>query len=166
MVHVAKHNPANQEMATVIGNKARGREGRTMSGCRCATHVDSCTASQGFNHSPLQVTIGHGAVIHACTIEDEALVGMGARVLDGAVVRRHAIVAAGALVAPGTEVPSGEVWAGVPARKLRDVDPEEAAFISSSAESYARLAQAHMEENAKVWLVRAAVGRVVAPGST
>ena len=58
------------------------------------------------------MTIGHGAIIHACTIESEVLIGMGAKVLDGAVVRQGAIVGAGAVVAPGTEVPSGPVWVG------------------------------------------------------
>jgi gamma-carbonic anhydrase len=100
------------------------------------------------------VTVGHGAVIHACTIEDEVLVGMGAKVLDGAVVRKGAIVAAGSVVAPGTEVPSGQVWAGCPARYLRDLEPEEASFLSHSAQRYVELAKEHWNENTKVFLVR------------
>ena len=58
-----------------------------------------------------RVTVGHSAVLHACTLEDECLVGMGATVLDGAVIGTKSMVAAGALVSPGTKVPSGELWA-------------------------------------------------------
>ena len=65
------------------------------------------------------VTIGHGATIHAADIEDCALLGMGATVMDGARVQKGAIVAAGALVPPGATVPSGEIWAGSPAKLLR-----------------------------------------------
>lgn len=100
------------------------------------------------------MTIGHGAIIHACTIESEVLIGMGAKVLDGVVVRQGAIVGAGAVVAPGTEIPSGQVWVGCPARYLRDLEPEEEAFLSSSAANYARLARVHWAENTKTWLVR------------
>ena len=67
------------------------------------------------------ITIGHGAIVHACTLEDSCFVGMGATVLDGAVVERQAMVAAGALVTPGKRVPTGELWAGNPAKKMRDL---------------------------------------------
>ena len=102
----------------------------------------------------MQCTIGHGAIVHACTIEDEVLVGMGARVLDGAVVRRGSIVAAGALVPPNTEIPAGQVWAGCPAKFLRELEPAEEAFLSHSAENYAKLAAEHWFENTKTYLVR------------
>src|SRR5699024_10546522 len=62
------------------------------------------------------VTIGHGAVVHACTLQDTCLIGMHATVLDGAVVERHAFVGAGALIAPGKVVGEGELWLGNPAR--------------------------------------------------
>ncbi|KFM26034.1 Uncharacterized protein F751_3672 [Auxenochlorella protothecoides] len=89
------------------------------------------------------VTVGHGAVIHAATLGDRVVIGMGAVVMDGAVVEPESIVAAGALVTPGTVVPSGQVWAGSPARFLRDLAPGEAEFIAAAAEDYARLA-AHL----------------------
>lgn len=98
--------------------------------------------------------VGHGAIIHACTIESEVLIGMGAKVLDGSVVRRGSIVGGGSVVAPGTEIPSGQVWMGCPARYARQLLPEEEAFLSSSADNYAELAEAHFEENTKTWLVR------------
>lgn len=95
------------------------------------------------------VTVGHGAVLHACTLEDASFVGMGATVMDGATVQRGAMVAAGALVTPGTVVPSGQIWAGQPARFLRAMTGDESAFIRKSAENYAVLAQQHAAENSK-----------------
>jgi len=86
------------------------------------------------------VTIGHGAVLHACTIEARCLVGLRASILDGARVESGAMVAAGAVVTPRKVVPSGELWAGVPARKLRDLTKEEIADIAASAQRYADLA--------------------------
>ena len=85
------------------------------------------------------VTIGHKAVIHACTIEDAVLVGMGAIVLDGAVVRKHAFIGAGALVAPGKVVGEGELWLGNPARKARMLSDAEIDALYYSARHYVRL---------------------------
>lgn len=70
-----------------------------------------------------RVTIGHGAIIHGCTIEDDALIGMGAVVLDGAVVQKGAMVAAGALVAGGTVVEAGTLYTGIPASFKKSLDP-------------------------------------------
>lgn len=82
------------------------------------------------------VTVGHMALIHACTLEDECLIGMKACVMDGAVVERHAWVAAGALVTPGKRVLSGQLWAGMPARYVRDVRPEDVEMIREAARLY------------------------------
>lgn len=95
------------------------------------------------------VTVGHSAVIHGCTIEDDTFIGMGATLLDGVVVEKHAMVAAGALVRQNTRIPSGEVWGGNPAKFLRKLTDEEIAFISESATNYSNLALAHAAENAK-----------------
>ncbi|KAL0379270.1 UNVERIFIED_CONTAM: Gamma carbonic anhydrase 1, mitochondrial [Sesamum radiatum] len=95
------------------------------------------------------VTVGHSAVLHGCTVEDESFVGMGATLLDGVVVEKHAMVAAGALVRQNTRIPAGEVWGGNPARFLRKLTEGEIAFISQSAINYANLAQLHASENAK-----------------
>ncbi|XP_027331586.1 gamma carbonic anhydrase 1, mitochondrial isoform X1 [Abrus precatorius] len=95
------------------------------------------------------VTVGHSAVLHGCTVEDEAFVGMGATLLDGVVVERHAMVAAGALVRQNARIPSGEVWAGNPAKFLRKLTDEEITFISQSATNYTNLAQVHAAENMK-----------------
>ena len=82
------------------------------------------------------VTIGHCVHLHACTLQDTCLIGSGAIVLDGVTVESHAQIAAGAVVSPGKTVPSGELWGGVPARKLRDLTPEEIATIRANAEWY------------------------------
>ncbi|KAK9670192.1 hypothetical protein RND81_13G184500 [Saponaria officinalis] len=95
------------------------------------------------------VTVGHSAVLHACTVDDEAFVGMGATLLDGVVVEKHAMVAAGALVRQNTRIPSGQVWGGNPAKFLRNLTEEEIAFITQSAANYTNLAQIHAAENAK-----------------
>ena len=85
------------------------------------------------------VTIGHKAVIHACTIEDAVLVGMGAIVLDGAVVKKHGFVGAGALIPPGKVVGEGELWLGNPARKARLLTEAEIEALYYSAGHYVRL---------------------------
>ncbi len=85
------------------------------------------------------VTVGHGAVIHACTLDDACLVGMHATVLDGAVVKRHAFVGAGALVPPGKVVGEGELWLGNPARCVRKLDAEAIEQLHYSAAHYVRL---------------------------
>jgi carbonic anhydrase/acetyltransferase-like protein (isoleucine patch superfamily) len=85
------------------------------------------------------VTIGHGAILHACTLEDVCLIGMHATVLDGARVCRHAMVGAGALVTPGKVVGTGELWLGNPARCVRRLSDREIEQLHYSAQHYVRL---------------------------
>lgn len=85
------------------------------------------------------VTIGHGAIIHACTIEDACLIGMGSVILDGAVVKKHGFVGAGAVLSPGKTVGPGELWLGNPARFVRLLDAQEIEQLSYSAQHYVRL---------------------------
>lgn len=92
------------------------------------------------------VTIGHGAVIHACTLGDCSLVGMHATVLDGAVVGRHAFVGAGALVAPGKVVGEGELWIGNPARCVRRLGDAEIEALRYSARHYVELKDEYLAE--------------------
>lgn len=87
------------------------------------------------------VTVGHSAVLHACTIEDEVLIGMQTCVMDGAVVETRSMVAAGSLVTPGKRVKTGELWAGRPAQYMRDLKKEELEYIDWSAKHYAQLAK-------------------------
>ena len=85
------------------------------------------------------VTIGHGAIIHACTVEDLCLIGMGATVLDGAVVKRYGFVGAGAVVSPGKTVGEAELWLGNPARLVRRLSDREIEQLHYSAQQYVRL---------------------------
>lgn len=70
------------------------------------------------------VSIGHNAIVHGCTIKDNVLIGMGSIVMDGCVVESNSIIAAGAVVTQGTIVPSGSIFAGMPAKKIKDISPE------------------------------------------
>lgn len=85
------------------------------------------------------VTIGHKAIVHACRIEDAALIGMGAIVLDGAVVKKHGFVGAGALIAPGKVVGEGEMWLGNPGRFARRLSEAEIEALYYSAQHYVRM---------------------------
>jgi len=87
------------------------------------------------------VTVGHGAILHACRVEDKCLIGMGAIILDEAVIETGAMVAAGALVPPKKVVKSGQLWGGNPAKYMRDLRAEEVDFLKISADNYVRLSQ-------------------------
>jgi carbonic anhydrase/acetyltransferase-like protein (isoleucine patch superfamily) len=89
------------------------------------------------------VTIGHLALIHACTLEDECMIGMKACVMDGAVVEKHAWIAAGALVTPGKKVLSGQLWSGTPARFVRNLRSDEIETIRNAAALYVDNAMRH-----------------------
>jgi carbonic anhydrase/acetyltransferase-like protein (isoleucine patch superfamily) len=86
------------------------------------------------------VTIGHGAIVHGCTIGDRVLVGMGAIVLDGVLVGDECLIGAGAVVTPGTRVPPGQLLLGNPARITRALTDAERAGLLASATNYARVA--------------------------
>lgn len=85
------------------------------------------------------VSIGHNAIVHGCTIKDHVLIGMGSIIMDDCVIESHCIIAAGAVVTKGTYVPSGSVFAGMPAQKIKDISPElSAGEIDRIAESYVK----------------------------
>ena len=93
------------------------------------------------------VSVGHNVNIHGATIKDYALVGMGATVLDGAVVGEGAIIAANALVLSNTVVPPYTIWAGVPAKQVKEVSPEQAKEINQKiAHNYSMYASWYTEE--------------------
>lgn len=89
------------------------------------------------------VTVGHSAILHACTVHDKGFVGMQACVMDNAVVESYGMVAAGALVPPGKVVRSGELWIGRPAKMVRELTDEEREYIDWSAPHYVRLGEEH-----------------------
>jgi carbonic anhydrase/acetyltransferase-like protein (isoleucine patch superfamily) len=70
------------------------------------------------------VSVGHNALVHGCTVADNVLIGMGSIVMDNCVIEENCIIAAGAVLLEGTKVESGSIWAGVPAKKVKDLSPE------------------------------------------
>lgn len=89
------------------------------------------------------VTVGHRAILHGCTIGDRVLVGMGAIVLDGAEIGEECIVGAGAIVTPGTKVPAGSLLVGAPARVARELRDDERRGLAEQAQRYLELAARH-----------------------
>jgi carbonic anhydrase/acetyltransferase-like protein (isoleucine patch superfamily) len=81
-------------------------------------------------------TVGHGAIVHACTVGDEVLVGMGAVILDGAVIGRQSLIGAKALVTRGTKIPPGSLVLGAPAKVVRKLSKEERAGLKWWAQKY------------------------------
>jgi len=116
----------------------------------CIVHVshDGPHAKLGgfATHIGDDVTIGHGAIIHACVIEDACLIGMGAIVLDGARVQKHGFVGAGAMIAPGKVVGSGELWLGNPGRCIRRLSDAEIEGLYYSAQHYVRLKDRYLAQ--------------------
>ena len=111
-------------------------------------HVDSGNGTKTDGYPTLignDVLIGHKAVVHGCTVESGGFVGMCATILDGAVVEGEAMVAAGALVGPGKRVGRHQLWAGVPAKHLRAMKPEEITGIADGVGHYVKLGQAYRE---------------------
>jgi carbonic anhydrase/acetyltransferase-like protein (isoleucine patch superfamily) len=93
-----------------------------------------------------EVTVGHGAILHACTVEDRCLIGMGATVLDGAVVKTNTMVAAGTLVPPGKVLESGYLYLGNPVRQARALKEKEIEYLSFSAQHYVDLKNKHLAD--------------------
>jgi len=92
------------------------------------------------------VTIGHAAVIHACTIEDYCLIGMHAIVLDGAVIKQHGFLGAGSVLPPGKVVGEGELWLGNPAKCVRLLTDKQIEQLHYSADHYVRLKDVYLAE--------------------
>lgn len=93
-----------------------------------------------------EVTVGHGCVLHGCTVESAAFVGMGSTMLDESVIETGGMLAAGALLAPGKRVRRGELWGGVPARFLRPVDDSEAVAWSEQVAIYLDLVRRYQPQ--------------------
>lgn len=93
------------------------------------------------------VTVGHNAVVHACTVEDMCLIGMGSVLLDGTIVKSGAIIGAGSLVPPGKELEGGYLWLGSPVKRVRELTDNEKAFLEYSAAHYVDLKSRHIVNN-------------------
>jgi len=91
------------------------------------------------------VTVGHSAILHACTVKDEVLVGMGAIILDGSVIGERSIIGAGTLVTGGTIIPPGSLVLGSPAKVVKTLSLDEQAKIKSWAEKYVRVSREYLK---------------------
>ncbi len=110
-----------------IGNKVNIQDGA----------IIHCTYKKAFTTIGNNVSIGHRAIVHGCTLEDNVLIGMGAIVMDHAVVGKNSIIAAGAVVLENTKVEPGSIYAGVPAKKVKSVSQEQfAGLIEGIANNY------------------------------
>ncbi len=107
--------------------------------------VVHCTYRKFGTHIGADVLIGHMALIHGCTIGDGAFIGMKACLMDGVVVEEGAMVAAGALVTPGKVVKAGQLWAGSPARYMRDLTEADRQMMKDVIPHYIRLANRHKD---------------------
>ena len=92
------------------------------------------------------VSIGHGAVVHGCTLEDNVLIGMNATVLNGAHISKNSIVGAGAVVSEGKEFPEGSLILGVPAKAVKQLSDEQVKLIQNNADNYVKLSKQYAEE--------------------
>jgi gamma-carbonic anhydrase len=112
--------------AITIGNNTNIQDGA----------VIHCTYQKAKTVIGNNVSIAHNAIVHGCTIEDNVLIGMGAIVMDDAVIGTESVIAAGAVVLAGTIVPPGSIYAGMPAKKVKDISPEMKAVIQRTATNY------------------------------
>lgn len=110
----------------VMGNRVNIQDGA----------VIHCTYQKTRTLIGNHVSIAHNAIVHGCVIEDEVLIGMGAIIMDGAVIGKNAIIGAGAIVTQNTVVPPGTVWAGNPARYIKEVSPELGEVFMRTANNY------------------------------
>lgn len=122
-----------------MGNKVNVQDGA----------VIHCTYQKNPTNIGNNVSIGHNAVVHGCTVEDDVLIGMGAIVMDRCVVNSNSIIAAGAVVLEGTIVEAGSIYAGVPAKKVKDISPEKiTGEINRIATNYTKYASWFQNYNA------------------
>lgn len=91
-----------------------------------------------------KVTLGHGAIVHACTVEDCTLIGMGAIILDGATIGHHCLIAAGSIIPPGKTIPPKSMVMGQPGKIVKELTDEEAKNLEHHAEKYHKLALRHI----------------------
>ena len=139
------------EQASIwYGTVVRGDVGTIKVGARSNVQDNSVIhITGGFFDTAIgdDVTIGHRAIIHGCTIENNVLIGMGAIIMDGAHIEERVLVGAGALVPPGMRVPSGHLVVGSPAKVVRPLKEKELQLIEYSASHYVEVAGVHRAEN-------------------
>lgn len=125
-----------------IGDRTNIQDGSVLH----VTHQGPLSPEGNALHIGSDVTIGHGAVVHACTIEDECLIGMGSVILDGAVIKKGAMIGAGSVVSPGKVLEGGYLYLGSPARQVRELSQKEKDFLAYSARHYVQLKDDYLNE--------------------
>ncbi len=111
-------------------------------------HVDSPRPGHEAGHPTIvgeEVLIGHLAMVHGCILHDRAFVGLGAIVMDGCEIEGEAMLAAGAMLTPGRKIPSGQLWAGRPAKYVRDLRPADVESMRAGVAHYVELPRRHRE---------------------
>ena len=103
--------------------------------------VIHCTYQKASTTIGSNVSIGHNAIVHGCMVEDNVLIGMGAIIMDGAIIRSGSVIAAGAVVLQGQEIDAGFIYAGVPARKVKEAGKEMHDLIERTAKNYPMYAE-------------------------
>lgn len=146
-VHIGKDSSI-WPMTVIRGDVNKIRiSARTNIQDRCILHVThpGPYTSEGFElNIGNNVTVAHGAILHGCTVHDYCLVGMGATVMDGAVLHSRVLLAAGSLVPPNKILESGYVWSGSPVKKSRPLRDDEFAFIEYVAQHYVDLKNTYL----------------------
>lgn len=163
--HLAKNPDIHQTAwvapgAVVLGDVTLGARSSIWFGCILRADIQRITIGEGTNIQDGTVihlasdlgtivgdftTVGHRALLHACEVGDEVLVGMGAIVMDGAKIGARSIIAAGSLVPKGREIPPGSLVMGSPAKVVRPLDADERASIRGWAEKYIRVTAEHRD---------------------
>lgn len=143
--------------ATLIGAVTIGKDASVWPACVLRADINTIELGEGSNIQDgtmvhladdagvkigKYVTIGHGAIIHACEIQDECLIGMGAIILDNAVIGKNSIVGAGALVTKNTIIPEGSLVLGSPAKVVKQLDDKTKSGIAYWAKKYVKVAHA------------------------
>jgi carbonic anhydrase/acetyltransferase-like protein (isoleucine patch superfamily) len=91
-----------------------------------------------------RVTVGHSVTLHGCNVKDHVLVGIGSIVMDQSEIEEWSILAAGSIVKPGTKIPSGKLWGGLPAKEIRDINEKERGWIEDLAGNYVKLSRQYI----------------------
>jgi len=150
--------------ASVMGDVRLARDSSVFYGCVLRGDIESIIIGEGSNVQDgtiihladdlpaivgAHTTIGHGAMVHACRIGDECLIGMRSVVLDGAEIGDQCLIAAGSVITPRTKIPAGSLVMGMPGKVVRQLSPAERAGLRAWSEKYVFVARAHAAKQKK-----------------
>ncbi len=130
-----------------FGTVIRGDVFHIRIGCKTNIQDNSVIHVTTNKHPTLignQVTVGHSAILHGCTINDNVLVGIGSILMDKTEIGEWSIIAAGSVVKQGTKIPSGKLWGGLPAKEIRNIDKKEIDWIKELSSNYMELSKEYL----------------------